>query len=1299
MSGASITESFKARLETLIGDRGPKNKTAVLWSEIDKIYAEARRQAAGAATLPANINQIIADAIGTSVSDAVSSSLSSVDQAIADMEAEVASINSAIENIDTVTAQLTQNSAALTNYVDQTFATLTQDIVDLNLNYDIAVQAAQDAEDARSQSEAARDAAAAAQSATETARNQAQTSASNASGSAQAAAGSASTATTKAGEAGDSATAAAASAVTATNKAGQASTSATAAATSATSASTSAGAASTSAAAAETARQAAQTARAGAEAARDTSVTASQTATESASTAATQAGIATTAANNAGGSAQAAAGSASTATTKASEAAQSASAANTSRTEAAAGAATATTKATEASTAAATAGGHAAAAESARQISAQLMSQGQSVITDQYLARNSSSGWTRGGPGPGSTVTRTPNELYPIGQTWRFTLGASEAKNLNTWSDRSIWTGQKTAEAYVIEAEFDLEAGGLGGAGVRAIWYNSAGSNWTASKPLTSMVSNPQPAGRMLARGVFRRPSEFTGDLDRINVLFDANYSSGSIYGARVAKTLAVHRISIRVATAEEIGSGEVGAQIAASIAANDLVVVGREQAIAQSVTALESSMNDALDDKADSSAVSTLTTRVTNAEGTISTMAGQISALSSDLSDLENLTTANADAVTGLATRVDSAEGSISALSTQQTTLSASVTGLQASVQGYQVALDQVSDVAAGAAVTVTLGPGAVGLPNTVQVAEGAVARDTTGLTNGASVKIPASVAALLGGQRIKISVLALRPLSNAATRFGVAYATNADGDSGYMEATEDTSTTPKWFSFYYTVPMPSAQRDHYIGLYGDAAKSGKATLFARVSVEIAAVAGEIPAIQTLDATVSDILAVKVDDLAGTALGTLLTQLDVQANGTSATVAAQGTALADLEGNAAASYVLRVGAGGASAGLELVAADNPISGATSALRVNADNILLDGTVATKKLIVTDTTNLIPNPDFLFGEAEWFRKTGSVTFLTGENDAPVPTVAQLVRTTSVASITTHGNFNNASEAKDGIPVSAGDKFHVEAWVKSSVAAATWHICLVERAALTGAVRVIVPSGSAPSIAADVWTKITGVVTAQSSGTVFFQCRNPVKNSTLKVTKLRLVKQSGGELLVDGAITAREIRAGEITAELVNAGSFYSAGLSVFGGTLQSANFNDGAGTGWILQQDGTLRVPNANIGTLKIAGQAVIQPFGAVIVDSSSLEVVASTTITGLAAGETCDVMITTTTIGDNGSFGVYVGTSLGSMTLISNDNINLTVANRVTAGNGPLYVKLAAITGPTTGPRRLSIQAMGIKR
>jgi len=60
-------------------------------------------------------------------------------------------------------------------------------------------------------------------------------------------------------------------------------------------------------------------------------------------------------------------------------------------------------------------------------------------------------------------------------------------------------------------------------------------------------------------------------------------------------------------------------------------------------------------------------------------------------------------------------------------------------------------------------------------------------------------------------------------------------------------------------------------------------------------------------------------------------------------TLATQSAAIADIEGNASATYTMRLTAGGASAGLELVAADDPVSGPVSALRLRADHVIVSG--------------------------------------------------------------------------------------------------------------------------------------------------------------------------------------------------------------------------------------------------------------------------------------------------------------------------------------------------------------------
>lgn len=79
-------------------------------------------------------------------------------------------------------------------------------------------------------------------------------------------------------------------------------------------------------------------------------------------------------------------------------------------------------------------------------------------------------------------------------------------------------------------------------------------------------------------------------------------------------------------------------------------------------------------------------------------------------------------------------------------------------------------------------------------------------------------------------------------------------------------------------------------------------------------------------------------------AIAAEISTVQASINGVSANVTAVSNALADVEDNLAASYTLRVSAGGASAGLEIVAADN-VGGSASSLRISADSLLLEGAV------------------------------------------------------------------------------------------------------------------------------------------------------------------------------------------------------------------------------------------------------------------------------------------------------------------------------------------------------------------
>lgn len=70
------------------------------------------------------------------------------------------------------------------------------------------------------------------------------------------------------------------------------------------------------------------------------------------------------------------------------------------------------------------------------------------------------------------------------------------------------------------------------------------------------------------------------------------------------------------------------------------------------------------------------------------------------------------------------------------------------------------------------------------------------------------------------------------------------------------------------------------------------------------------------------------------------------------AAVEEQKVALADIEGNLAAGYMMRAKAGTAGAELELVAADSVEGGPVSSARISADEIILDGSITAQKITV-----------------------------------------------------------------------------------------------------------------------------------------------------------------------------------------------------------------------------------------------------------------------------------------------------------------------------------------------------------
>lgn len=314
--------------------------------------------------------------------------------------------------------------------------------------------------------------------------------------------------------------------------------------------------------------------------------------------------------------------------------------------------------------------------------------------------------------------------------------------------------------------------------------------------------------------------------------------------------------------------------------------------------------------------------------------------------------------------------------------------TGLQASIGAvqdlttgdFQAVLRAADDVTAGAAVSVIDGPAGFGQTGTIIVTETNLARSLTGSTNGASVAIPASTVAALQGQVVRVDVLARRGASNPSVGFGVAYVASNGATSGVKEFSHPGDDRWRWHSFTFLRPTTAAANTDYVALFADNAKSSKDTEFARVLLRFAAVADDIPEIATLSGEITEVKGLDLDALDGTAFGTLLAQLEVDAGGTSARITDQSSALANLAGFSSAFRGITVeatGPGGTQiAGFRATTYANPDGTGAATLELLGD-VIAQGSMATNRLVVGLGRNLLTNTQFAAGiDIGWTFWTG-----------------------------------------------------------------------------------------------------------------------------------------------------------------------------------------------------------------------------------------------------------------------------------------------------------------------------------
>lgn len=314
------------------------------------------------------------------------------------------------------------------------------------------------------------------------------------------------------------------------------------------------------------------------------------------------------------------------------------------------------------------------------------------------------------------------------------------------------------------------------------------------------------------------------------------------------------------------------------------------------------------------------------------------------------------------LATNYMSAAETTGALTALETDLRSEVTSVSDAQSGYQVALEQVSVGSSGSGVSASPGNASLGQAGTVILTDQAgVSRVTSGVTNGFSITIPTSQALQFAGRRVRIAVLARTAQVNGSVRFEVAYSTSDTGNSGAMPS-DVLSTTWAWHEFYYNVPAANAGGDDFLGLFGDGDRQGRATEFARVVVDVAQEASSLPEISQIQGQISDINGLDANALTGTAFGTMLEELSVAADGTVAGVSAFGSAMANLLGDAQASYRIAAVAGGSVGEVRVVAGNDG-----SEVLLRGDNIVAEGTLNVDRISVGLGVNMLENSDFAQG--------------------------------------------------------------------------------------------------------------------------------------------------------------------------------------------------------------------------------------------------------------------------------------------------------------------------------------------
>jgi hypothetical protein len=291
--------------------------------------------------------------------------------------------------------------------------------------------------------------------------------------------------------------------------------------------------------------------------------------------------------------------------------------------------------------------------------------------------------------------------------------------------------------------------------------------------------------------------------------------------------------------------------------------------------------------------------------------------------------------------------------------------------------------------------------------------------------------------------------------------------------------------------------------------------------------------------ATATTNLQTAIENPAGTSVG--------------AQVATQQLAITDLEQGVQAGFLVKAqvdsnGNPTAVSLLELIAADNSTTQPVSIAKLQADDILLDGSVTAKKLQITDFTDYAQLPKF--ENADWDdhwtldQTYGSVSLSTGTGFLNNNELVFAASNTSSAYI----------RAQVSIDVEPDKEYQIEIWARrqstyAPAAGGTWGNSYLNayKAHNNAQLQFTTVSAGVASTSYNLtmdpqltnatdFYKITGMVSVPDDTTaITLKFRTPHSAGTLNLSSLKVIRKLGGELVVDGSITANVLDVQDLSA--------------------------------------------------------------------------------------------------------------------------------------------------------------------